>query len=360
VATGEAEELDCFDHIVLGEGEVSFSDLLSELEKGGAPARVIRGAPPDIETLPYPDRELFDYAAGEAAHPWLPSMEKPFASIMAGRGCPFRCAFCQPAERLIFGGRSKIRSNASIIAELKLLRARYGYRSLLIHDDLFTLNKQQVLEFCGMYRREGLPPSFTCQARADFIVKNEDAVEELVKSGLKCFMIGFESGSQRVLDYLKKGTTVEQNLAAAEVCARHGIMVFANYMFGVPGETRAEVRSTVDFIRRIKPAYPSPAFFTPYPGTELGDRCRAEGLLLEATGSYYNRAAGTGGKIKGVDYDFLAAAAARSLEYERPAGALPPASGGRTLLRKLRSAAGRALRLPGRLRQRLKYLRYGL
>lgn len=115
VASHEVELLASVDHIISGEGEISFSNLLSSIEAGVKCERIIRGIPPDIRALPYPDRDLFSYRDGESAHPWLSFMEGPFVSIIAGRGCPFSCAFCQPAERLIFGGRAKVRDTKSII-----------------------------------------------------------------------------------------------------------------------------------------------------------------------------------------------------------------------------------------------------
>lgn len=372
VATDEADKTGLFNHIITGEGEISFSRLLSALEKFAPPEKIIRGLSGKIEELPHPDRDAFDYENGEAAYPWLPFMERPFVSIIAGRGCPFNCAFCQPAERMVFGGRSKIRPVIDIIAELSFLRERYNFNSLLIHDDLFTLHRGQVLDFCRAYRKESFPASFTCQARADFIVKNEDVVVKMAQAGLKCLMIGFESGSQRILDFLKKGTTVEQNRAAAEICSKHGIRIFANYMFGVPTETEDEVRQTVSFIRGIRPSHPSPCFFTPYPGTELGDFCIKNGLLLEKSETYYNRSAMAQGKLKGINYTFLKAAAERSRDYPRDypvaAGVALEAGncGAESIIRTVKSKfEGRSffgiLKAAARvLRRNLLYLRYGL
>jgi radical SAM superfamily enzyme YgiQ (UPF0313 family) len=265
---------------------------------------------------------------------------------------------------MIFGGRSKIRPTDDIISELRLLRQKYGFNSLLIHDDLFTLNKDQVLAFCKAYREGGFPRSFVCQARADFIVKNEDAVAEMAETGLKCFMIGFESGSQRVLDFLKKGTTVEQNRHAAEICRKYGISIFANYMFGIPTETAAEVRQTVNFIRQIKPRHPSPCFFTPYPGTELGEYCIKSDLLLEKSDGYYNRSAMAQGKLKGIDYNFLRVAVERSMDYDREWAAAGRRSRGilERIKAKLRGkGAGAFIMAAARyLRRRWSYIKCGL
>lgn len=315
-ATKEAKEIETIDYIIRGEGEIAFSQLLSNIEKRrGSKERIIQGISPDINTTPYPDRDSFDYEKGESLHPWLSHMKAPFASITTSRGCPFRCSFCQPAERMVFGG-ARIRTVEGVIKELKFLREKYKFRSLLIHDDLFTFNKKWVLEFCEKYRSEGLAQDFVCQARVDFIVKNEDVIEKMVQSGLTCLMIGFESGSQRILDFLKKGTTVEQNWKAAEICKKYNIRIFANYMIGVPTETPDEVIQTVRFIQSIKPHYPSPAYFTPYPGTDLYNYCLTNDLILGNSYGYYNRAAGSSAKIRNINYDFLEFAAERSRNYK--------------------------------------------
>lgn len=372
VALEDVKKLPQFDHIITGEGEVSFSRLLSGLERGEKPERVTQGAPADVATLPYPDRELFDYRNGESANAWQDFMQQPFVSIIAGRGCPFKCAFCQPAERMIFGGKAKIRKVPDIIGELKDLREKYQFKSLLIHDDLFTISRSHVLEFCKAYREEGFPGSFACSARADFIAGNEDVIKEMAEVGLQCLLIGFESASQGILDLLKKGTTVAQNRAAAEICAKYGIKVFGNFMFGIPGETAEDVKATVRFIREIRPAYPSIAFFTPFPGTELGDYCVAQKLLLENKGDFYNRSASAEGKLKGIDYSFLKAAAERAQDYDR-GGAYLPQSGlavGRAVPRGFAARAWAKFRKErfgdftkavfGRLHSRWLYLKYGL
>ena len=134
-----------------------------------------------------------------------------------------------------------------------------------------------------------------------------------------------------------------------------------------------KVKETVRFIRDIRPAYPSVAFFTPYPGTELGDYCARQGMLLENTGAFYNRSAEARGKLKGIDYAFLKAAAERAQDYDRHSLQLrrPGAAAGRP-----GSARGLAARAwdrfredpPGafaktvfkRLRSRWLYLKYGL
>lgn len=315
VVLDDIKAIEEIDHIICGEGEISFSELLTQLEEGKSSPRIISGTKPDIDTLPYPDRELFHFQKGEMKMPWLPHMPPPFVSIIASRGCPFQCTFCQPAERAVFGGKAQIRSVESVIEELKYMLERYQFKSLLVHDDLFTFYPRWIEKFCTAYRENNFDQIFTCQARADFIVKNKELVGYMAESGLSCFMIGFESGSQRLLDFIKKGVTLEMNREAVEICRGYGIKIFANYMFGLPTETPEEVYKTIEFIRWARPEYPSPAFFTPYPGSELYDYCLKHDLSLINSYKSYARNP-TEPKIRGVDYSFLNFAVERSREYK--------------------------------------------
>ncbi|MHB1006797.1 MAG: B12-binding domain-containing radical SAM protein [Chloroflexota bacterium] len=298
------------DHIVTHEGENAFITLLARLEAGEKPERVIHGDRPDLDGLPYADRDLFLNEWRQAGYtlesPEVPlaGLEAPFVTVIAGRGCIYNCYFCQPAERTLFGGRVRRRSVANVIGELKDLRDRYHFRSLLIHDDCLTEDRQWVEEFCRAYHAEGFTQPFFCQSRADIIVRNEDMVRSMREVGLAGFFIGFESGSQRMLNFLRKGTKVEQNLAAARLCRKLGIRVWANYMLGLPTETKDEIMATVRMLKEIDPDYYSPAFYTPHPGSDLYDYCIQNDLSLIKDHDSYRRNP-TEVKIKGHDYAFL-------------------------------------------------------
>ncbi|MBU0605235.1 MAG: cobalamin-dependent protein, partial [Candidatus Omnitrophica bacterium] len=144
------------DHIVLGEGEISFVELLGDIESGKAVNRVIHGVKPDLDALPFADREIF--AAGEM--PIDHFLRIPFVTIIAGRGCIYNCSFCQPAERMIFGPVVRRRSVKNVIDELKLLRERSNFQSLMIHDDCLTEDRAWVMDFCGQYRKNGFKQPF--------------------------------------------------------------------------------------------------------------------------------------------------------------------------------------------------------
>lgn len=301
VATDEVLKNSDFDYVITKEGEVSLHRLLRDIENNDNPERLIIGEPVAVETLPWVDRDIFDYERSEGRNPLLSHMEPPFISIITSRGCPYKCRFCQPAERAVFGNKIKIRPVDDVVNELCFLSERYKFKSFLIHDDLFILNSSYVENFVTRYREHGFTQRFACQARADIIVNFENSIKMLADVGLECLMIGFESGSQRILDFIDKGVTLEQGRKAVEICRKYNIKIYANIMFGLPTETKADMDATVNFIKWMQPDYISPAIFTPYPGSYLYDYCKENNLLLPITHDQYRRNPLSGVKVKGVN-----------------------------------------------------------
>jgi len=241
----------------------------------------------------------------------VPELPPPFVTLIAGRGCMYNCSYCQPAERYIFGRRVRRRSVTNVLAELEQLRARYRFNSFMFHDDCLTEDRDWVIEFCQSYRQAGFTQPFFCQSRADIIVKNEDMVALMAQAGLRGYLIGFESGSDRVLRFIRKGTKVWQNLKAAEICKKYGIAIWANYMLGLPTETEDEMRATIRMLKQIDPDYYSPAFYTPHPGSDLYTYCEEHDLSLITDHDSFRRNP-TEVKIKGHDPAFLRWALAES------------------------------------------------
>jgi radical SAM superfamily enzyme YgiQ (UPF0313 family) len=300
------------DHIITQEGEITFVKLLDALADGTRPERILIGEGPVLDDIPWVDRDLFDMT-GELATPMVPGLPTPFVTTNAGRGCPFKCNFCQPAERAVFGNRVKMRSQRNVVDELQYLKRRFQFRSWMAHDDLFFINHRWTREFCEQYRAAGFMEPFVCQMRADLMCRYPDVVKQMAESGLAWAMIGFESGSQRILDLFQKETTVEENLQAARICKEYGVKIWANVMFGAPTETPADVLETVRMVWKIKPDHLSSSYFTPTPGSGMAEEVEKKGLTIVDP---FNGSCRTPNeaKMKDIDYDWLNKAIA--LAYE--------------------------------------------
>jgi anaerobic magnesium-protoporphyrin IX monomethyl ester cyclase len=312
IMVDEVAEIAQVDYIVRREGEVTFPWLLGQLRNDERPEqRVLEGEMPDLDALPFPDRELFldewrkyGYTLESPEVPFVPDLPAPFLTVIAGRGCKYNCNFCQPAERQLFGRHVRKRNPSNVIAELKLLRERYRFASFMFHDDCLTESRDWVMQFCDLYEAEGFTQPFFCQSRADILVRHEDMVRRMAEVGLGGYFIGFESGNDRVLRFLRKGTTREINLKAAQVCRQHGVKIWANYMLGLPTETKEEVRDTISMLKEIDPDWYSPAFYTPHPGSDLYDYCVEHDLSLVTSHDQYRRNPWET-KIRGQDVEFL-------------------------------------------------------
>lgn len=309
VATEESEKLGA-DVLVRGEGEEVILTILKTIEQKPdfpiLPA-VVEGPRPDLSTLPFCDRRLF-HPVRELPIGYL---AEPFHTIIIGRGCPHRCTFCQPAERTLFGAKVRMRSVEHVIGELQALHAGYGLASFLIHDDCFSAFPAYAEEFASALSRSFPSATWYCQARADHIVKRPELFRLLAQAGLRGCLVGFESGSDRLLSWLKKDTDTETNLKAAEVLHNCGLHIWANLMVGLPTETPAEAMETVFMARQIKGIQPqallSWAMFTPHPGSELFDYCNEQGINLVRSHADYRRYfEANNPKIEGPDYQYLA------------------------------------------------------
>lgn len=307
-----------FDFIVRGDGE----DTWEAFAQGRMPTRrVVHGDPvADIDALPFVDRDQeqdFNFASECPPRP-LHRFPGPYRCVLAGRGCKYNCSFCvlhEPRvdkidsllskEKPFSTGFSNARKRSvdSVLAELKSCGS---FGSLFIHDDNLIEAKDWCWEFCDKW--DGRP--FLMQGRADLMLKYSDVLERMVEKGLSAMLVGFESGSSRLLKFMRKGTTRQINDAAAALAKRLGIFVQANMMFGLPTETKEEVEMSIDMIQNSLDGFViCPSIFTPYPGSDLAKICEDKGWNTVRDSYDYQRGAG-GRKLKeleafGYTYDWL-------------------------------------------------------
>ncbi|MBN2124794.1 MAG: radical SAM protein, partial [Deltaproteobacteria bacterium] len=204
-------------------------------------------------------------------------------SIMAGRGCPFDCDYC---DHSIKGYRPRYRPVASVIEEMETLLDGYGNRigTFYFWDDILIWDRDWIREFCESLIRRDLRTKWTCNGH---VSKVEPRLMSLMKrAGCVNVRFGIESGSQKILDALNKGVRVEKAFESLMVCLEAGLDLTIYTMTGMTGEDRETIGETVDFFRRlIHPLFVhqvrSVCFFmlTPFPGTRIFDRALGHGLV---------------------------------------------------------------------------------
>lgn len=321
----ECLENGLFDYVIQGEGEISFPALVEEPSKF---PKNFWGETPDLDTIPQPVRDIWsDYESRIWREPFgIKGFQfaLPMAEMISTRGCPFRCTFCSgPGEQQLYTRISQTgdripyirgRSVENVIGEIKLLRERYGIRSVMFHDDQFIMKRSWMEEFTQALHDEGLVKEgfeWVTSSKADIICKNEELIKKMAAAGLKLLIIGFESFSPRILKWFKKSASMEQNFRAADICKRNGIKIWANYILGIPTDEGWKMEDdliTVDGVLRVEPVHYSPAFYTPTPGSALYPWYKDNDLIL--SGATQEELGGRGPftpTVKGVDYEFLRA-----------------------------------------------------
>ena len=297
-----------YDYIIAGEGELSFMKLVKALERGEEFPRFTWGERPTLDALPFIDRELYPYATAINLPNYEGIFKPPMVTMLCSRGCLYNCSFCAPHSRTHFGKGVRLRSVKNVIQELEFLYDRYKFNSAKFYDYTFTQYPEWVEEFCNLYAPIGKP--FWIQSRADLICRRPDLIRNLKQVGLKLIGIGFESGSDRVLKFLRKGATRDTNLKASQIVKSNGVLLSASFMLGIPEEDEEDVKATISLAKEMKPHFTSVAFFTPIPGNDLYTYCKEKDLILNEDPEMWVEFSPGIPKIKGKDYERLKRAAA--------------------------------------------------
>lgn len=229
----------------------------------------------DLDSIPFPEWSLFPMQRYTNCLK-LFDMDKDDKAlgISTSRGCINRCNFCYRMEKGI-----RFRSVENVIEEIKILKERYGVTHFEILDELFVASKKRVFDFYESLRKNNLRIKFDCNARVDIF--DEEMAICLKESGCKFLFFGMESSDQNVLNLMRKNTTVEQNIRAAEIVRKLGIGLGLSFIWGNKGDTEESLRNNVKLIKKyntykqIRTIWP----VTPYPGSELYYEAIRTGLL---------------------------------------------------------------------------------
>ncbi len=256
------------DHIALGEGEQA---ILAITE--GKAGRIVRGPVlEDLDSLPGPAWDEFVKLPYDWSSPWIET--RPLFALNTSRGCPFQCSFCSVSA--VWGRRYRCFSADWMVAQVKELMARYGCRGVYFREDNFTVNQKRVAAFCEALLSQGLKLQWICETRVDTL--DRELILLMRRAGCGAFYLGVESGSQRLLDLMQKGITVEQIEAAFAWCREAGVRTHASFLVGLPGETPADLEATRALRERIQPDYAVNNVFVGIPRSPCYDEVMAEKL----------------------------------------------------------------------------------
>ena len=273
------------DYVIHGEGETTLIELIDYLEAGDstqhlqgisylAQGTVIKNAKrpvsKQLDDLSFPTRADIDI---EAYRNIWEGKHGTFAlNIATTRGCPYKCNWC---AKPIYGNRYNTRSPLDVINEIEYLTTTYNVDYFWMCDDIFGLKPGWVQEFRDLKQERGLKFRYKIQSRADLMLK-EDNLDALADSGADTIWLGAESGSQRILDAMDKGTTVEQIYTATKNLKERNVKVAFFLQFGYLTETWEEVQQTIQMVMDLMPDEIGISVSYPLPGTKFYDKVKAD------------------------------------------------------------------------------------
>ena len=291
------------DLVVIGEGEQTLLELTQALKgfqwngRGFSAARefaervskvngiayrdpsnpnLVRFTPPrafleDLDKLPLPARDLVPFE-----HYKLLGKDASIGAIITSRGCPYGCTYCSSSR--IGGLKFRARSVDNVLLEIQELHYKYRLNHIEIIDDIFTLNQKRAFEFAKKLKNLNLDVKWVASSRVNTI--SRDLLKALFSAGLTTLYYGVESGSQRILDLMKKKVKLEQIREAFRITREEGVKPFGSFILGYPGETLDEMKQTIKFACELDAEYAQFCVLTPYPGTPIYYELKSKGLLL--------------------------------------------------------------------------------
>jgi radical SAM superfamily enzyme YgiQ (UPF0313 family) len=279
------------DMIVRGEGEYVFSEFLAAFESGKSYAGIkglgykengknilnpSREFIEDLDRLPFPDRDFLPY---KKYYNVLGKGREVMTGLLTSRGCPFNCIFCTPKD----GKICRMRSPENVVREIEECYAK-GITDFDIIDDTFIINKKRTIAIADLIIKRGLKITMDVRSRVDTV--NQEVLDKIAQAGCTRIRFGVESGDPEILKNLRKGITIEQAREAYKMAKKAGLITFAYFMLGSPGETETEIKSSIKLAKELNPDFVQFLITTPFPSTDLYKLGREKGILK---GDYWRK-----------------------------------------------------------------------
>jgi len=282
------------DICMIGEAEKTILDVCNSLSRNKKNFRKIRGIAffdsernsfvktkpqrliEDLDSLPYPKHEWFSNGLYRIYYPSA-SKKTKWGFIIATRGCPYKCIFCSPTLRVSYGKKFRKRTPRNVVDEMEYITNRFGVKSIFFLDDNFSFDQKWVLALCKEMKRRKLNVRWAAQIKLNHI--NREMLKEMKSSGCETLCFGVESGSDRILNILRKGITVREIKKSSSMINKEDMFTVCFFMIGCPTETMEEIEKTFKLALEIDSDLIQVAFFTPYPGSPIFEKFRKKFLF---------------------------------------------------------------------------------
>ncbi len=273
------------DHVIFGEGEMTLLELITNLEANDQLQQIPglayktpdgihnngrRGVIRNLDELPVSAWDLVNLRSYKSL--WKKKHKYFSMNLVGSRGCTFKCNWC---AKPLFGNRYHARSVENVVSDLKLLVNEFGAEQIWFCDDIFGLKPGWLQQFAEAVQREKLKFRFKIQSRADLLLE-KDTIKHLAAAGCEEVWIGAESGSQKILDAMDKGTTVEQIYMSRMLLKKFNIKSAFFLQFGYPGETKEDIDATLKMVMDLMPDNIGISVTYPLPGTKLFEQVSTE------------------------------------------------------------------------------------
>ncbi|MBL9127330.1 MAG: hopanoid biosynthesis associated radical SAM protein HpnJ [Verrucomicrobiales bacterium] len=228
----------------------------------------------DMDVLPWVadvyrrDLDIEKYFIGYLLHPYV--------SLYTGRGCPAQCTFCLWPQT-IGGHKYRVRSAQNVADEMAYMKKVFPQvREFFFDDDTFTANLPRAREIAKKLAPLGL--TWSCNSRANL---EYDTIRQFRDSGLRLFLVGYESGNADILQRIKKGVTLDEMRRFTKACHQAGVVIHGTFILGLPVETRESIENTIRFAKELDVFSLQVSLAAPYPGTELFEMARQNGWFAK-------------------------------------------------------------------------------
>lgn len=290
----------CADVVVRGEGELTLHELVERIHDG-FPYGDVRGISriEDGRVIHGPERPMIDDLDTLPPFPYHlfePHRERyQFGNMLTSRGCPYDCIFC--SQRAVSGHRYRARSAGKIFEELETLVFDYGQDFVFINDDNFVVDKDNIYALCDLIDRRELPERVRIGFHARGDALDAPLLRRMRNARFAIVMIGFETGSERIMAMVRKGETVREIEEGVRIAKECGMVVGGQFILGFPTETRAESLQTIRHALRLPIDFTRFNLLLPYPGTEVFRMLEESGGTRSRNWAHYATHAGLTGKV---------------------------------------------------------------